>query len=126
MKVWFYSLLGLLLFCACAFATQSYVSKSAARLNGSLQKTEASLRLQHWGQTAAHLRQVSEKWQKTKAVWAIFLHHNEIDNIEQSLIKSREAVRCRDYTASAVELGNLKYFINHVPHREGLDLVNIF
>ena len=85
-----------------------------------------SLRAQQWGPTDTQLRKVTQEWEKTKSTWAIFLYHNEIDTIEQSLSKSREAVRCRDYTESAVELGNLQYFIKHVPKSEGLNFVNIF
>lgn len=126
MKVWFYTLLGLIIFCAVSLGVQRYIQTSADSLTHRLQEVRTALQQKNWGQSATSLRGIQEKWNKTKPYWAILIRHLEIDAIDQALIRSEKAVESRSYPESLMELGGLNQLIKHVPEREKLSLVNVF
>lgn len=57
---------------------------------------------------------------------AFFLDHQEIDNIQFTMTKTREYIANENTPLSCAHLAELKLMIKHVPKKESLTIENIF
>ena len=69
---------------------------------------------------------MENNWEKTSELWAIFVVHQEIDNIEQALIKTKAMIRDGNIEDAIPEIDTAIFFVEHVKQRERLSLKNIF
>ncbi len=126
MKTWLVTILGLILFIILGLLNQMMLIKNTNRLAVDLKKVEQAIRVQQWNEADTQLTVVQKKWNQVKPIWTMLLHHREIDNIDQSLVKTRRAIRAANLPAAEVEQGSLAEYIEHIPKREECSLVNIF
>ena len=125
MKVGILSLLGVAIFLAFSIAIQVYISKSTAHLDQKFQTIESELNSQKWTQANRSLKTAKKNWNHIKPVWSLFLHHQEIDAIDEALVRTDKAVQTKNESASRIEMGTLRQYLKHIPERERFNLVNI-
>lgn len=110
---------------ASGIIVQYYLRYSAHTLDLNIQSTYNAVENKDWDNAVKQLNIFERKWNKTKYVWAIFLDHFEIDNIENSYTKSMEYITNKDRSLSAAELKALKQYVLHIPKKESFSLENI-
>jgi hypothetical protein len=125
MKTWVITMAGLILFIGLAVLVQNNIQNTSEQLDQTLEKVTISLTQQHWEQTLKRLQVIQHRWQKIKPLWAMMLHHSEIDSIDQALIRTMKATQSKNYSEAQMELGSLQHFIRHIPEREQFNLVNV-
>lgn len=125
MKTWIISIAGLIIFIVLSLFNQSSLEKNTQRLANNLYRVEAAIGQKNWPEAFRELQTIQKKWRKIKPVWSLLLHHQEIDAIDQALVRTQHAVRSRDKALSLVEYGSLVESIKHIPKREEFNLVNI-
>ena len=125
MKIWLISMAGLIIFIGLAVWVQYNIQNTSGQLDQTLKKVAISLTHKHWDQTLERLQAIKHSWQKIKPLWAMLLHHSEIDSIDQALIRTMKTTQSKNYSEAQMELGSLQYFIRHIPEREKFSLVNI-
>ena len=69
---------------------------------------------------------VEESWKRISEIWAIFVIHQEVDNIEQALIKTKSMINDGNIEDAIPEIETAIFFVEHVKQREKLMLENIF
>ena len=69
---------------------------------------------------------MEENWKKISKIWAIFVIHQEIDNIEQALIKAKAIISDGNIEDAIPEIETAIFFVEHVKQREVFSLQNIF
>lgn len=126
MKPWFIIILGVVLFIFAGYSGQSYLNTSSRKLDHQLVSVQSALSKKNWEQALKHIQTFEQNWSKTRKLWAVLTHHQEIDNVEQSLTKTREAIISRSYADARMEIETLRHFIKHIAERERFSLVNIF
>lgn len=126
MKVGILSFIGVIIFLAFSIAVQIYISKSTQLLYHQFLVIESELNSKKWSQAKLNLKKAKKNWSHIKPIWSLFLHHGEIDAIDEALIRTINAVEVKSFMASHIELGTLLQYIGHIPERERLSLVNIF
>ncbi len=126
MKAWLIAVLGLILFVFLAVLNQSMLKKNTHELSGKLIKVETAILSQKWIEAEQLLKPVQTRWERIKPVWSILLRHQEIDAIDQALIRTKRAIRSQDLAAAEVEQGSLMKYVEHIPKREQFSISNIF
>lgn len=126
MKTWLFALLGLIIFVILGILNQWILDKNTDRLAEELKTVAQAIHGQKWQVASQNLKSVQKNWRKLKPTWSLLLHHREIDNIDQALIKTERAIRAKSYPEAEVEQGSLENYVEHVPKREEFNLVNIF
>ena len=126
MKVWLLSLGCLIFFLYGSCLIQSSLDRTADRLNQQLGEIELELIARDWKQTLLKLNTFQQNWEKVKPYWAILTNHNEMDLVEEALIKTIRATLCRSYNDAMINLGSLQDGIKHIPERERFSFVNVF
>ncbi|MGI5920531.1 MAG: DUF4363 family protein [Syntrophomonadaceae bacterium] len=70
-------------------------------------------------------KQLEDKWKKEAKWWPIFLDHQEIDNIEFCMARTKEYVKNGNNPLSLGQLSELRLMIEHIPEKEAVTLENI-
>ena len=78
------------------------------------------------GHIKEEMKTMEESWERISEVWAVIVMHQEIDNIEQALIKTKSMINDGNIEDSIPEIETAIFFVEHVKQREKLVLKNIF
>ena len=116
-----------LLFLILASGIFSYhiLETSAGKIENQLQEVEVNVFSGDWGKAKTQMELVDSDWKKTSKIWAAFIDHIEIDNIDTSLAKTEKYILSKDSSLFFAEIATLKLFIKHIPEKETLNLENI-
>ncbi len=106
--------------------TLYYLGRSAGVLEYSVISISKSVTDKQWTSAEKQLEEFNKNWDKTKYYWAMLVDHFEIDNIDDSFTKTKMYVESEDYSSALAELEALKYYILHIPKKEGFTMENIF
>jgi len=114
------SLLGLSAYTLHAF------SDTAAQMAGGIDRLEADVLNSNWTGAAKTVVEIKQDWVKHKQWWAIFIDHQEIDNIDTALARTEKFIETQERALAAGELAVLRLMLEHIPEKERVNLKNIF
>lgn len=110
--------------------TKKYLNKLSDELIESLKKLkEETIAVKQTGdreEIKKQMEDIEQKWDNTNEIWSIISIHQELDNIEQALIKTKSNINDGDLEDAIQELETAMFFIEHVKDREQVSLKNIF
>ena len=66
-----------------------------------------------------------DTWSKIKNIWNMFIVHDEIDDIEQSMIELREYIKFENTEECIVSISKVKEFLDHTVKRQEVRVDNI-
>ncbi|MFD3155822.1 DUF4363 family protein [Haloimpatiens sp. FM7330] len=66
------------------------------------------------------------KWKKEHRKLSVFVHHEEIDDINNELLQLTQYVKCKDKSESLAKIHVIKFFVNNIIELEKVNLQNIF
>ena len=66
-----------------------------------------------------------DTWSKIKNIWNMFIVHDEIDDIEQSMIELREYIKFENTEECIVSISKVKEFLDHTVKRKEVRVDNI-
>jgi hypothetical protein len=125
MKTWLLGFFGFTLLILLGLFSHHYLQQSSNRLCFQINRIDHSLVKQQWEPAKQRLAALSQQWRRTEPLWAVLIHHQEIDNIENALVRLHKAILSQDYPGSQMSSGELRHFLQHIPQREEFTLVNI-
>lgn len=80
---------------------------------------------ENWEQAAKRADIIEKSWDKAARWWPVILDHQEIDNIDFSLSKTKGYIFSQDASLSCGQLSELKLMFKHISEKEALTLQNI-
>lgn len=109
---------------------RNHLSKTTEELVSNLEELkEETISLKNINETDAlktNMKEVETKWRKISNVWSIIIVHQEIDNIEQALIRAKSNIEEGELEDALPEIETAIFFAEHINEREQLKLKNIF
>ncbi|MCL2337382.1 MAG: DUF4363 family protein [Firmicutes bacterium] len=97
----------------------------AAQMADSINRLEAQLLNNEWGQAESTAGEISGAWEQHKQWWPVFIDHQEIDNIDMTLARTVKFVENKARAQAIAELAVLKVLLKHVPEKERVNLKNV-
>ena len=123
-------LTGLAFLCAVIIGvslyTSSVFSKDAKTLEERINVIEENISKSDWTSAEKNLKAIEEEWGKMEKAWTVFLDHEEIDNIDTSLVRISKYIETKNTSMAMSEIAVLRQFVKHIPENESLSLKNIF
>ncbi|NLJ75905.1 MAG: DUF4363 family protein [Peptococcaceae bacterium] len=108
------------------FWTNHLLQDATDEMVHKITQIEQALEESQWEQALANTDELEETWKEKTKWWPSFLDHQEIDNIEFTMTKTREYIAKENTPLSWAHLAELKLMIKHVPKKESLTIENIF
>lgn len=120
--------LGTLL--GCNIMVQNHLNETSSNLIAKLEKLQNKVVEYKDSENRDELKEIyvetEEEWVKVHKMWSIIVVHQELDNIEQALVKAKSSIYGGSIEDSIEEIETAKFFINHVKEREKVTIENIF
>ena len=122
---------------ACAFLLLAVILASGIWFNSTLSKTCAKYETElnvcfsqastkHWIEATQTLEKLKERLETRKTLFAVFSHHDLLEQIETALTRVEAAARQQDSVQFAIEYNTLKETINALRESEKTNAANIF
>ncbi|AFM01048.1 MULTISPECIES: DUF4363 family protein [Desulfitobacterium] len=103
-----------------------YVSESTDIMVEKLVNVEEQIRTKSWSNADQEIGKFSQEWSETKKLWSILIDHQEIDEIDLSLIRLEQYIKENEMVLSLGEVCALRMLINHIADKGMITLQNIF
>jgi hypothetical protein len=126
MRLLTYLLALLVIIIGLSFWTNYSLQASTRDLTRQIDILMADIQKGDWEQAVKQANIIENSWDKAARWWPIILDHQEIDNIEFSLSKTKEYISSQNAPLSRGQLSELRLMIKHIPEKEALNLQNIF
>jgi len=72
------------------------------------------------------MNEVEKQWEKISKIWSTVIMHQEIDNIQQALVRAKTDIGEGNIEDAIPEIETAIFFAEHINEREQLKLKNIF
>ena len=72
------------------------------------------------------MEELSNEWKNANKIWAIIIPHQELDQIEISLLSAKTAIENEEIHDAHIEINKLEFLIKHINEKEEFSLKNIF
>lgn len=112
------------------FYTRNHLKKSTEELLSKLENLKEKILLAKESENRQELKKEMEKteqrWRKISDIWSIVIVHQEIDNIEQTLVRAKSYIYDGNLEDAIAEVEAAIFFANHINEREQIKIKNIF
>lgn len=103
-----------------------YIDHTADRLVSQASLVEQHGNKENWSQADKEFSEFQSAWTSASTKWTVLIDHQELDNINISLAKTREYIKAKDIPGFKSEVAQLKLLLKHIPEKEALNLKNVF
>jgi len=106
--------------------TVKVYSDTSVQMVEKIKQAERAVARSNWDGAKEAIGETKLDWDKHKNWWAVFIDHQEIDNIDTALARAEKYIECQERTLATGELAVLKLLLMHIPEKERLKLKNVF
>lgn len=116
----------LLFILTASIISQLLISKDSQRLEIAIDRVLKSTENDDWTSAKEETEELSKKWRSVMGLWSALIDHDEIDNIDVTLLRLKSLINSRDKATALCEATALKKYIGHIPEKEKLNIENLF
>ncbi len=126
MRIYVAVIVGLLLAVSVGFIAMDRLDAATNEIVAGFGELERAVDYGKWEEAGAGIGRVEKLWNKHNGWWAMVIDHQEIDNIDMALTRSKQYINEQDRAMASGELAVLKQMLEHIPEKEQVHLKNIF
>lgn len=126
MKIFWVSLFIILLFFVSAVYFNYTLKVSSQEIMNIFEDIEKNIGEKNWELAQRNFTTLQNKWEDISNPWKAFIEHQELDNIQLSLIKMGEYIKVENEDLAKAELASLKFLIGHIYSNNTVNIENIF
>lgn len=104
----------------------NYIEDTSRYLLSDINYIENLVKNEQYDIGASNLKNVEDTWKKLSGVWNIFVQHEEIDRVDELIIKYKTYILQNDKENAIVEGNSLKRVIEHIVSNQKVLAQNIF
>lgn len=104
----------------------SYLSKVTKNLVSLGDTLEKQVEKEQWKEAYKSSMELTEKWKKYCTILSIYVHHAEVDNIDNELWKLSQYTKTENKDESLASIHVVKFFFNHISSMEKINIQNLF
>ena len=106
-------------------AEVKYLQKSSRYIMTDMDYIQNAIENDNFGFAKEQIEKSYDTWSKIKNIWNMFIVHDEIDDIEQSMIELREYIKFENTEECIVSISKVKEFLDHTVKRQEVRVDNI-
>ena len=112
------------------FLVKSHLQKTTGELVKDLEilkeKTVTAKESENREEIKTTMKEVEKQWSEISKIWSTVIMHQEIDNIQQALVRAKTDIGEGNIEDAIPEIETAIFFAEHINEREQLKLKNIF
>lgn len=106
-------------------AEVKYLQKSSRYIMTDMDYIQNAIENDNFEFAKEQIEKSYDTWSKIKNIWNMFIVHDEIDDIEQSMIELREYIKFENTEECIVSISKVKEFLDHSVKRQEVRVDNI-
>lgn len=106
-------------------AEVKYLQKSSRYIMTDMDYIQNAIENDNFELAKEQIEKSYDTWSKIKNIWNMFIVHDEIDDIEQSMIELREYIKFENTEECIVSISKVKEFLDHTVKRQEVRMDNI-
>jgi hypothetical protein len=118
-------LLAIAIIVSCISA-QKYLSKTSAEMRANLDNLQHYISQSDWENADMESKKLQKNWDSIKKRWAVLIDHQEVDNVELSIVRVRSHIDVKNFSLALTEVSVLIQAVDNIPETEKPTLGNIF
>jgi len=121
-------IISLILFIALIFGvfiSLNYLSTMCDDLVKKGDAIEDQIAKDNWEEAYNSSMKLTNEWREHCDTISFFVHHQEIDNIDNELWKLSQYTKCKNKDESLASIHVVKFYINHIKNLENVSIQNI-
>jgi len=126
MRIYVAVIVGLLLSVTVGFIAIDRLDAATNEIVAGFGELERAVDYGKWEEAGAGIGSVEKLWNKHNRWWPMVIDHQEIDNINMALVRTKQYIKMQDRAMASGELAVLKQMLEHIPEKEQVNLKNIF
>lgn len=87
---------------------------------------EVNLNIEDIQKSKQLVNELNKEWEKVKQIWPIIILHQELDQIEISLLSVMTAINDENLDDAKIELAKFEFLLKHLSEKEAFKLKNVF
>lgn len=104
----------------------NYLNKVCTKLGKSADNLEISINKEDWENAQKQSTNFLDTWKKYADNIAIFVHHEEIDNVNTEIYKLTQYIKFENKEEALADIHVIKFYIKHINNFEKINAQNIF
>ena len=105
---------------------QNMLKRESDEISGELISIKNQIQAGNTENINENINKTYENWSIKASNWSILADHQEIDNIEKTIINVKSAIESEDYTVALSKIDESKFLISQIQDKEKIILKNIF
>lgn len=78
-----------------------------------------------WNKAYSYSLIVLNKWDKYSHTMSIFVHHQEIDDINMEISKMNQQIKCENKAEALASIHTVKFLVKHIINLEKVNIENL-
>ncbi|MEG0872980.1 MAG: DUF4363 family protein [Clostridia bacterium] len=103
----------------------SYLDKTSQYVLSDVEYSKNALLNGDFELAKEHIKEIENSWNNTKTIWNIFITHDEIDKIEEQIVKYRTYIDEKNREEAIVASDLLQRDLRHIVEKQRLDIGNV-
>jgi hypothetical protein len=108
------------------FISTNYLNSICKKLETLDMQIERNVETDSWNKAYSNSLKFLNQWEEYSQKVSIFVHHAEIDNINNELWKLTQYTKCKNKDESLASTHVLKFYLDHIADMEKVNPQNIF
>lgn len=104
----------------------NYLNKVCTELNKNVSSLEDLVNNEDWDSAKKQSISFLSSWERYANQIAVFVHHEEIDNINTEVEELSQYIKSEDKEEALVDISVIKFYIIHINKFEKINIQNIF
>lgn len=93
------------------------------KLNNTMEKTVLK---GNWDNAYKMSVSILNKWENEYSKLSIFVHHAQIDDLNNEFLQLTQYTKCKDTTESLSKIHIIKFYLNNIIEQQKINIQNIF
>lgn len=130
MKELIISVIVIAMVCVGSFYMQQYLEQTSNEIIERLELLKQEMKQVKEGKEDTRAVELSEEvlqmWEKIDKNWSMIVVHEELDNIELSILGVKAAIEAESFDDGLQEIEKSIFLVGHIHEKEAFKLTNIF
>lgn len=124
------SIIAIVIVVIASVITQKYLEKTSTEILDKLSELKTEVKNAQENDNTNNATKISteilEKWEETNTIWSTLIIHEELDNIELSLIELKSHIENSEFEEGLAEIEKSMFLVGHIQEKEKFKIKNIF
>lgn len=118
------ALVLLVLLAGCVVSVR-YIIGSAQDIIRLVDAVEDAVEAERWPEAGQAFRLALEAWQQVEKHWKVIINHEDMRDIQLGFVDVSVAIAQQDQREAIKELRSLRFYLDHVPDSERVEIGNV-